>query len=309
MLSSGDHPMTWRIPQLGSLLLAAALGLSAQSGPVRVLFVGDVMLDNGPGHIISNGGDPFAPTAAVLRDADLTIGNLECAITRRGHAVDKPYQFKGPRSALPLLKQYFSAVSLANNHSGDWGKAGFADELALLRESGIPFFGGGSNRAEALRPLLLEARGKRVALLGYNDFKPRSFAATATGPGSAWLEPKSVIAGINEARARYHADYVLLYLHWGSELEEKPEAYQQDLARRFIDAGADAVIGGHPHVTQTIEWYRGKPIVYSLGNYMFDYYPSDPPLWTAWMARLTLDAAQGVGLELFHVELDRSPHE
>jgi len=295
---------------IAAIALALSLGLCAQGEPVRVLFVGDVMLDNGPGHIITNGGDPFAPTAAVLRDADLTIGNLECAITRRGHHEDKPYQFKGPLEALPLVKKYFSAVSLANNHSGDWGKDGFADQLALLRESAVPYFGGGATVNEAWTPLVLEARGKRVAFLGFNDFPPRRFEARGLRPGCAWLIPGRVDAAIREARTRYHADYVLLFLHWGTELEDHPEPGQQALARRFIDAGADAVIGGHPHVTQTIDWHRGKPIVYSLGNYLFDYFPGDPPLWTAWMARVTLGAPDGVGLELFRIELDPAgvPH-
>ena len=289
------------------LLIAASLGTYAQ--PVRVLFVGDIMLDNGPGHIITNGGDPFAPTSSVLRDADLTIGNLECAITRRGYPEDKTYQFKGPLIALPLLKKYFSAVSLANNHAGDWGKKGLADELVLLRENGIRYFGGGNNRAEALKPLILEVRGKRIALLAYNDFPPRSFEAKARQPGCAWLTPENVLAGIREARTGDHADFVLLFFHWGVEMNAQPEPYQRELSQRFIQAGADAIIGGHPHVTQAIDWYQGKPVVYSLGNYLFDYFPDDPPVWTAWMARVTLDA-QTIGLELFHIELDPAgvPH-
>jgi poly-gamma-glutamate capsule biosynthesis protein CapA/YwtB (metallophosphatase superfamily) len=310
MLSSGFNPMRWK--NLPHLLVAAAASLTVagQNQPVRVLFVGDVMLDNGPGHIITNGGDPFAPTAEVLYDAELTIGNLECAITRQGHHEDKPYQFKGPQSALPLLKRYFSAVSLANNHSGDWGKAGFSDELTLLRQSQIPYFGGGADEKEAWKPLVLEARGRRVAFLGFNGFPPRGFEAKGRKPGSAWLIPDRIVGAIAEARSRYQADYVLLFLHWGNELVDHPEPEQQALARRFIDAGADAVIGGHPHVTQTIDWHRGKPIVYSLGNYMFDYYPTDPPLWTGWMARVTLGAPEGVGLELFHIEIDPAgvPH-
>lgn len=285
-------------------VLLFCCGLLAQSAPVRVMFVGDIMLDYGPGHLITNGEDPFAPTAAVLRDADITVGNLECAITRRGHWLDKPYVFKGPRAALPLLKKYFSAVSLANNHSGDWGHAGFADELALLRENGVAFFGGGDNRDAAARPLILERNGKRVALLAFCDYPPHSFAATASRPGTAWLDEKRVIRAIKDARRQ--VDFVLLYLHWGIELEDQPESYQPPLARRLIDAGADAVIGSHPHVTQTIEWYRGKPIIYSLGNFLFDYFPNDPRHWTAWMARLTLGAADGIGLEIYHIEMDAS---
>jgi len=289
-------------------VLLVCTGLQAQNQSVRVMFVGDIMLDYGPGHLITNGEDPFAPTAAVLHDADVTVGNLECAITRRGHWLDKPYVFKGPRAALPLLKKYFTAVSLANNHAGDWGPEGFADELALLREDGIPFFGGGDNGAAAAKPLIVEKQGKRIALLAFCDYPPHSFAATSGRPGTAWLDEKTVIRAIKDARRQ--ADYVLLYLHWGIELEERPEAYQPPMARRFIDAGADAIIGAHPHVTQTVEWYRGRPIVYSLGNFVFDYFPGDPRIWTAWMARLSLGAGETIGLELFHIQMDPAgvPH-
>ena len=105
---------------------------------LRILFVGDIMLDGGPGHIITNDGDPFASVASTLSDSDITIGNLECAITKKGKAVEKPYTFKGPALALQVLRKHFSAVSLANNHSGDWGKLGFSGELDLLRDARLP---------------------------------------------------------------------------------------------------------------------------------------------------------------------------
>ena len=284
-------------------VLATATNVTADEEPVRILFVGDIMLDGGPGHIVTNGGDPFAGVAAALADADLSIGNLECAIVRQGHAVDKPYAFRGPSAALPLLKRHFAAVSLANNHSGDWGKAGVLTELELLRETKLPYFGGGANLREARAPLVLTARRRRVALLGYNDFPPRAFAAGRSTPGTAWLVEKDVIADLKAARAR--ADLVLLFLHWGEELEPKPTAGQQTMARHFIEAGADAVIGSHSHLPQTVEWHQDRPIVYSLGNFVFDYFPYDPPVWKGWMVKLTFaQTAARPGLEIIPVELD-----
>jgi hypothetical protein len=215
--------MLFRIVSALALLGAAQAGWAAgPAGSFSIVFVGDIMLDGGPGHIVTNGGDPFAAVAPILRDADLTVGNLECAITRDGHAVDKPYTFKGTRKALPLLKKYFSAVSLANNHSGDWGRRGFADELTLLKETGLPWFGGGANEQEAHQPLVLTANGRRVALLGYNDFPPRSFAARRNSPGTAWLVEKDAVRDIQQARQQ--ADIVILFLHWGEELEDHAAA-------------------------------------------------------------------------------------
>ena len=271
---------------------------------MRLQFVGDIMLDGGPGHIISNGGDPFANVGSVLLDADITIGNLECSIATEGHAEDKPYTFKGPSSALPLLNRYFTGVSIANNHSGDWGKAGFASEIKLLSLAHVSWFGGGNNFKQAHEPLLISRSGRRVAFLGYNEFPPRSFQATGTRPGTAWLIETDVINDMRRARSQHHADLVVLYLHWGKEFDEQPSLSQRTLAQRLIDAGADVIIGAHPHVVQTIEWYKGRPIVYSLGNFMFDYFPGDPPVWTGWMVRLTYGPAPTPKLDVFPVQLD-----
>jgi poly-gamma-glutamate synthesis protein (capsule biosynthesis protein) len=293
---------------LPCLLACAWLAGGPARAEVRVLFVGDIMLDGGPGHIVTNGGDPFAKVASLLADADLTVGNLECAIVKKGEQADKSYTFRGPEVALPLLKRYFSALSLANNHSGDWGPQGFASGLELLRGSGLPYFGGGMNAPDARKPLILTAGGRRIALLGYNDFPPRAFAAGPKTPGIAWLIEKDVVRDIKAARGQ--ADLVVLYLHWGRELRPAPDPEQRVLARNLIDAGADAIVGSHPHVTQDVEWYRDRPIVYSLGNFVFDYFPYDPPVWRGHMARLTFGPRARPDLELIPVELDQdgAPH-
>jgi poly-gamma-glutamate capsule biosynthesis protein CapA/YwtB (metallophosphatase superfamily) len=282
----------------------------ADAASFRITFVGDIMLDGGPGHLLTNRGDPFAHVASSLRASDLTIANLECALTRRGHAEDKSYTFKAPLASLPILKQYFSAVSLANNHALDWGRSGFVDELALLREHGIAWFGGGHHEREARSPLMVEARGRKVAVLGYNDYPPRSFAATAARAGTAWLVEKNLIVDIRSAKQRSKADLVFLYLHWGEELEPLPTSAQVELAHRLVDAGADAVVGSHPHVTQTIEWYRERPIVYSLGNFVFDYFPDDPAVWTSYILRLDYADTSVPVLSILPVTLDAAgiPH-
>jgi poly-gamma-glutamate capsule biosynthesis protein CapA/YwtB (metallophosphatase superfamily) len=294
-----------------ALLLSAApsaMSAYAADGTVSVMFVGDIMLDGGPGHVVTNGGDPFVGVASVLGKADLTIGNLECAIVKKGHAADKSFTFRGPEQALPVLKKYFSAVSLANNHSGDWGKQGFVTELELLQEYKLPWFGGGVNAREAHRPLMLEAAGKRIAFLGYSGYPPRSFAAGPSTPGTAWLVQKEAVRDIKRARAE--ADVVLLFLHWGDDLEPAVAPEQRALAHALLDAGADAIIGSHSHVTQEVEWYNDKPILYGIGNFLFDYFPHDPPVWTGWIVRLTFGRSSRPTLELIEVQLDPAglPH-
>jgi poly-gamma-glutamate synthesis protein (capsule biosynthesis protein) len=159
-----DTAAVFRHPHVAFLALIAAILAQAGApsagdepspnsrGVVRIVFAGDVMLDGGPGHFAAHGGDPFAHLASVLRDADLTVANLECALATRGQSVHKDFTFLAKPNCLPILKRYFSAVSLANNHSGDWGKEGFASELELLESVRLPYFGGGRNAEAARRP-------------------------------------------------------------------------------------------------------------------------------------------------------------
>ena len=271
---------------VGMVGLLLALGLRAE--PLRLVFVGDVMLDDGPGRTIAAGGDPLAPFAAELRDADFAIANLECPIAESGTALgNKIFAFRAHPRAVDVLRGRFAAVSLANNHSGDFGKAAFVETMARLDAAGIPYFGGGRDLASAHRPLWLERQGLRIALLGYNEYKPRSFEAGPDWPGVAWSEDSQVIGAIRAARAA-GADLVIPFMHWGWEGEPHPDARQRTLARAMIDAGAAAVVGGHPHVTQGAEYYRGRPIIYSLGNFVFDGFDK-PSEKRGWLLRLSLD--------------------
>lgn len=310
--------LTSRFPRTGLLLLGgifwasahAAVAAGGEPHPVTVVLGGDVMLDRGPGHAVANGQDPFAEFAALLREADVAVCNLECTVAEDGQAADKPFTFLARPKCLRLIERYFTAVSVANNHALDYGRPAFLRELELLEQTRLSYFGGGRNRREARRPLILERHGRRVALLGYNDMIPRSFAASADKPGIAWLVESDVLADVRRLRTKQQADIVIPYLHWGEELESGPTPAQQAFARRLIDAGADAVVGGHPHVTQTVEVYRGRPIIYSLGNFVFDYDPGDPEVWSGWLVRLTFGKPGSVGLQTAAYEIDPAglPH-
>lgn len=289
--------------------LALLLGQAAQAEPVRLVFVGDVMLDDGPGKTIAAGGDPLAPFAAALKDADFTVGNLECPVATTGKPLDnKIYTFRARPQVLEVLKGRFDALAVANNHSGDYGPEAFMETLDLLDKAGIRHFGGGRNLAAAHAPLWVERKGLRIALLGYNEFKPRSFEAGPDWPGVAWSEDSQVVADIRAARAA-GADLVIPVMHWGWEREPQPSERQRQLARTMIDAGADLVIGGHPHVTQGAEYYKGKLIVYSLGNFVFDGFDT-PDTRRGWLLRLTLDRAGLVEWDTLAADMDAAgtPH-
>lgn len=254
---------------------------------VQLVFAGDIMLSDFAGEMIARGADPFADFAQVLKSADAAIGNLECVVATRGAAVEKPFTFRAHPQVLPVLARHFRYVSLANNHTGDFGHEAFLEQLDLLHRQEIACFGGGRNCAEARMPLLLHLKGLKIALLGYNDFKPRSFEAGANWPGVAWSVDEQVVADLEAARTIHKADLVIPYMHWGDEHDPANDR-QKALARLMIDHGADLVVGGHPHVTQGAEYYKGKLIVYSLGNFVFDGF-DEGPARVGWLLRLRLN--------------------
>jgi poly-gamma-glutamate capsule biosynthesis protein CapA/YwtB (metallophosphatase superfamily) len=260
---------------------------------VTLMMVGDIMLDTLPGETIASGGDPFARFAEPLLAADVTVGNLECVIATKGEKIKKPYNFRAHPRVLAPLKKYFEAVSLANNHTGDFGPEALAECIERLETAGLPFFGAGRNLAEAHRPFVFERNGIKVALLGYDEFRPKSFEAGPQTPGVAWsLGPEyetRVLADIREAKTERGVDLVIPFMHWGWE-DVPANDRQKEFARRMIDAGADVIVGGHPHVVQGVDSYKGKLIVYSLGNFVFDGYTDHR---VGWLLKLTLNK-QGV---------------
>jgi len=273
-----------RSRSLACLFACATTAVSGAKEPiVDVTFVGDVMVAETPGEIIERGGDPFAGVAKYLGAKRLRIANLECVVATTGTAEIKPFTFRAHPRTIPLLARYFDGVTVANNHSGDFGKAALAEQFDLLDAAKLPYFGGGRDLAAAHRPWIVERGGLRIALLGYVEFKPRAFEASATRPGVAWSgEDEQVLRDIRDAREKYGADLVIPFLHWGWEDEGYPSERQKVFARKMIDAGATMVVGSHPHVTQGAESYRGRPIVYSLGNFLFNGFETEATL-TGWM--------------------------
>ena len=266
----------------------AAPQVDATHETVSLLFVGDVVLDGQAGQAIAQGMDPFAAFASVFASADVRIANLECVVATTGNAADKNFTFRAHPRTLPVLKRHVDAVSLANNHSGDFGRGAFSEMLGLLDAHGIGRFGGGKNLSEAHTPLIIERKGVRIALLGYDEFMPRSFEADANAAGVAWSEDEQVVADIRRARSHDKADVVIPFMHWGWENEPRANARQRQLARLMVDAGADAVVGAHPHVVQDVEHYQGKPIIYSLGNFMLDAL-DNPNQARGWVLRLQVN--------------------
>lgn len=221
---------------------------------------------------------PLEHVAPLLQAADIAFVNLESPLTDGGQAANKDFVFHGPpEGARGLSNAGIDVVSLANNHALDYGTTGLEDTWSALKAAGVAEAGSGANTAAAHTPVIVERNGLRLAFLAYvntlpdsgSGFDAASTAATADRPGVAWLTPEAVAADV--ANARKEADIVIVSMHTGYEYQEAPSELQSAAAHAAIDAGASLVLGGHPHVLQGIETYHGGLIIYSLGNFVFDF--------------------------------------
>lgn len=247
------------------------------TGPVTLLFVGDIMLSRSVGDAMKAKNDwvwPFARIASMTAAADLAFGNLETTVSTGGAKNGCTYCFRAdPLAVAGLVAAGFDAVSVANNHMWDFGPQAFADTLGFLAVNDISAVGGGRNDVEAGAPVIRTVRGTRIAYLAYTDMLPASAAALPDRAGiNVWDEARMKQ---QVAQAKTMADVVAVTFHTGTEYEPLHNARQERMYRAIIDAGADLVVGTHPHVVQDVETYNGKWIAYSLGNFIFDQNWSD----------------------------------
>lgn len=259
--------------------------------PLQLTFVGDIMLARTPGEAVESGLDPFAGTATALDQGDLTVGNLECVIATTGKKVPKHYNFQCHPRILPWLARHFDAVSVANNHSGDYGKEAFMEQLDWLHGAQITPFGGGKNEAEAYQPVILTKNGWRVALIGVDGVELTSYAAGPDLPGVAWLYPERIAEAIRAVRPA--VDLIVVMPHWGYEYTFGPAREHEEIAHLWLESGADMVVGSHPHVIQPVHDYNGKLIAYSLGNFVFDDFKDvsaelNEPSRLSWILQVTV---------------------
>lgn len=240
--------------------------------PATLVFVGDIMLSRKIGEIMAARSDwqyPFREIKNFLAEADLSIGNLEGPISSRGAKVGSVYSFRAdPRAVAGLTGAGFDVLSLANNHIWDYGRDAFSETLQILEAAGIDYIGGGIDAAEAHRPLIREVKGTKVAFLAYTDLVPVGITRENSKPAVAFLALDQIIPDIEKAKAL--ADITVVVFHWGEEYETKQNQWQETIAHAVIDAGANLVVGHHPHVVQAVEEYHGGHIAYSLGNFVFD---------------------------------------
>lgn len=245
-----------------------------------VCFAGDVNLDENWGTTRYLSAQPNGIYDCIseelvnfMQDADIMCLNNEYSYSLQGKPLNgKAYTFRADPKRVEVLQQLgVDAVTLANNHVYDYGRDAMLDTFAVLEEAGIPYFGAGANLQRAMEPLYIEVDGKTIALVAASRAEKYKMIPQAmdTEPGILrCYDTELFLQVIKEAKE--HADFCIAFVHWGTEYSYDLEQVQLDTGKAYLDAGADAVIGAHSHCLQGMEYYDGKPIAYSLGNYWFN---------------------------------------
>ena len=272
------------VHRVGPTVVAARVGgydpVRDATGVVSVTLTGDIMLVRN----VPDADASLAPMSRRLASADLTVGNLEMTLSRNGEpTVQVPVtdSFGGTPALLePLRRAGFDALSLGNNHTGDYGPVALLETVQRLAGSPIEPFGAGANLREASRPAVLEVGDTSFAFVGFNAIgeTPQAFPGEQ-GALSVRMPPRTGasidqgdldhVAGIIR-RAERQADVVIVLPHWGDQYTHTPVAAQRTVSERLVEAGADLVVGGHPHWVQGMDAVAGVPVIHSLGNFVFD---------------------------------------
>jgi poly-gamma-glutamate capsule biosynthesis protein CapA/YwtB (metallophosphatase superfamily) len=244
------------------------------ASPVVLAFGGDVHFEGAlESKLAADAAGVLDPIEPVFRHADLAVVNLETAVTNAGSPAAKDFVFRTPATGFAALRGGgVDVASMANNHGLDYGVQGLRDSLAAARRYGFPVVGIGLNAKQAYRPFRRTITGQRIAVIGatqvLDDHLISTWTAGPRRPGLA--SAKDAPRLVQEVRAaRRTSDTVVVYLHWGIELEQCPSADQRTLARQLVAAGADVVVGGHAHRLQGVG-RMGKALVgYGLGNFVW----------------------------------------
>jgi hypothetical protein len=239
----------------------------------KLVFTGDILFT---GYLLTqydNSGINGIVSQEIVDEminADLMMVNEEFPFSNKGTAMEnKQFTFRIEPERIQVFHDLgIDIVTLANNHTLDYGQEALADTFETLDQAGIQYVGAGNNYEEAKTLREFDINDKKIGILAASRVIPEVSWAAGTSPGVfSTYDASGLVEEIKEADAS--CDKVIVYVHWGVEKSEYPEDYQRELAKQYIDAGADLVIGAHPHVLQGIEYYNGIPIVYSLGNFIF----------------------------------------
>lgn len=244
---------------------------SARPQQTTVAFVGDISFAGLTGEfMLETGATPFQFTGELLQQKDLVIGNLETNISEPGVGAPqpgKPFTFNSPLVSIDKMQGNLDAVSLANNHTNDYGPVALMNQIQLLDDAGIAHFGAGQTVEEAFSVTYISSEHHTFALFGVNGIEGFYQDVTNSRAGSAYFDEGRLRSAIEQAESQ--ADFTIVMPHWGVEHQLIANSFQRMWAERFVSWGADIIIGAHPHVIQNVEYINGVPVYYSLGNFIF----------------------------------------
>ena len=259
----------------------------------RLLAGGDIAINR------AEAKGAFGGLIPLFQEADVSFANLELPLSHDGKPAPEKILLRGaPDMAHALTEAGFDVMAFANNHVLDYGEEAFAETMSLMDSLGVSLVGGGMNLTQARRPVLIERGGLKIGFLAYCSIIPRGFEASTAEPGvnpirahtayrpwrdlseypgtapriDTWAEPAHLARMKRDVRnLKKKADLVVVNHHWGTSMTHEVMDFEREIAHATIEAGADLVLGGHPHVLQGIEFHKGAPIVYSMGNLIFDF--------------------------------------
>lgn len=289
-----------------SLLALSLPGWAEKAEEIRLIFTGDILMDRGVRTEIARHGADHLFTEAVdsvFRSADVVVGNLECPATDIKAPVHKKFIFRAEPQWLHTLKRHgFTHLNLANNHSIDQGRRGLMDTRRNIIKAGMVPVGADSTMAAASQPVLLAQTPRKVWLVASLRLALENYAYLPAKPCVSQEPMDSLLMQVSRIKKDDPSAVVIVSFHWGGEHTLEPVPSQRLEARGLIDAGADALICHHTHTLQSVEHYRGKPIYYSIGNFIFD--QQKPLNSKAAMVQLTITAAD-VQEKMIPVEIRR----
>ncbi len=247
-----------------------------QDQEITILFAGDIMLSRTVNAKMEKYNDynwPFLKVHETLNKADLVVANLESPFLKNSsyQVLTGSFSFKAnPLAIVGLKLANIGLLSLANNHTINQGRQGIIDTQEILKENKIKFVGAGLNEEEARKPEIINIKGYDFAFLGYS-YPDDYSVATEKRAGTTNMDKEKMKNDINLLKtATSSPDFIIILMHAGTEYVTEPNWQQKEFARAAIDAGADLIVGHHPHWPQIFEFYQNKPIIYSLGNFVFD---------------------------------------
>lgn len=291
-----------------SLLMMYACSSSPNSGEeeqLSILFTGDVLLDRGVRPIAEHRGVAylFDSVQTAFQQADAVVVNLECPLTDTLSPVNKRYIFRANAEWAEDLRQAgITHAAMANNHTNDQGRRGLLATYTHLNRAGIVPLGYGTNYAEQSTPAIIEKGKTRAAVFNAVMMTLENWHYTEGKPGICQPTAERLVQTIATYRGQHPETAIVAVLHWGVEFNSMPSITQRMLARQLADAGVDAIIGHHPHVTQPIDTIGHTLVCYSLGNFVFDQHP--PLTRECIMVKLNIKAGQPIGYEVIPAKIE-----